>query len=140
MQLSNNFSLEELIHSNTAIAKKIDQTPSAEVIENLTLLARQVLQPIRIKFGPVKISSGYRSEKLNKALKGAKNSQHVTGNAADIDLGKEMNKQVFEWIRENLDWDQLIDENDFSWVHVSIVAKGNRREVLQMKDGKYIKL
>lgn len=126
MNLSPNFSLSELVNSQTAVRKGIDNTPTPEVVANLKDLAVNVLQPVREHFGkPVVISSGYRSPKLNAAVGGAKNSDHMTGCAADIEIPGVPNKVVAEWIAKNLKFSQLILEgakaNDPSagWVHVS---------------------
>jgi hypothetical protein len=122
-----NFELHEFIDPK-------DETPTFEQIENLISLITFVIQPARtwIKL-PFKINSGIRSVKKNKAIGGAENSQHILGQACDIDLGsKELNKKLFFCIKENLPFDQLINENDFSWIHVSHKSKGNRKQVLKL--------
>ena len=97
MQLTKNFTLEELVHSDTANAKGIDNTPTQEIIDNLKELAENVLQPIRDKWGkPLTVNSGYRCKELNKAVGGVSTSQHQKGKAADIEAGtNEDNKELF---------------------------------------------
>lgn len=137
MKLTEHFSLEEMIKSQTGARKGIDNTPPPEVIESLKALCENVLEKIRIHFGrPVTVNSGYRGPKLNKAIGGAKSSQHMTGQAADIEIAGISNKVLFCWIRDNLNFDQLILEfhkegvPDSGWVHVSWNSKGNRKQVL----------
>lgn len=139
MKLSKNFSLAEATRSETAKRLGIDNTPSEAVIEHLKALAENVFQPIRDHFKkPIHIASGYRSEALNRAIKGAKNSQHMTGQAIDIDMDHTdiTNAEVFHFIKDNVDFDQLIwefgtDENP-AWVHVSYRNDGtNRGRVLK---------
>ena len=115
------FTLDELAHSNVARTKRIDNTPNEQQKKALVALVDNVLDPLRDLFGkPVLVSSGFRSNDLNRAVGGAATSQHMKGEAADIYTGtKEGNKKLFELIRDNLPFDQLIDEKDFSWVHVS---------------------
>lgn len=139
MQLSDNFTLEELIRSNTADSKGIDNTPCDEIIENLQYLAETVLQPIRERYGrPISITSGYRCEKLNKAVGGVSNSQHKSGQAADIDVGdKEDNKELFNIIEDmvncsEIEVDQLLDEAKYKWIHISKKKSGNRNQILHL--------
>jgi zinc D-Ala-D-Ala carboxypeptidase len=118
--------------------------PTPEHIENFKILAAKVFEPIREHFGvPIRISSGYRSKELNKCVGGSSTSQHSSGEAIDIDQDYTTitNKQVFEYIRDNLTFDQLINEFDYSWVHVSYKANGKQRgEVLEAyKVGKVTK-
>ena len=136
MKLSKNLSLSEVIKSNTAIKNGIDNSPTLEHLNNLEILAEKIFQPIREHFGlPIGISSGYRSKALNKVIGGSKTSQHCSGQALDLDAdiyGKVTNKEIFEFIRDNLDWDQLINEYNYSWVHVSYKnKKENRKQVLK---------
>jgi len=144
MQLSKNLALSEVTRSETAKRKGISNMPTPEHIENFKKLAENVFQPIREHFGvPIRISSGYRSEALNKAIGGAgkmvngkyvPSSQHCTGEAIDIDMdGTSItNKQVFDYIKDNLDFDQLIYEFGTStnpdWVHVSYESTGKQRK------------
>ena len=94
-----------------------------------------VLDPLREWWGkPLIVSSGYRCPELNAAVKGSRTSQHMSGQAADIDTGdRQQNKLLFEYIKKNLPYDQLIDESNFAWVHVSYRADGNnRKQVLKL--------
>jgi len=140
MLLSKNLSLREATKSVTAIRKGIDNEPSIEVIDNLQSIARYVFQPLRDFFRvPIGISSGYRSDELNDAIGGSRRSQHITGQALDIDAdiyGKVSNRQIFDYIKDNLEFDQLIwefgDDNNPAWVHVSYKKDSeNRMEVLR---------
>lgn len=140
MQLSKNLSLAEVVRSESAKRRGINNIPTAEHLENLKELALNVFQPIRDHFKtPIHISSGYRSRILNNAVNGAAKSQHCSGQAIDIDVdGTSItNKQVFDYIKENLDFDQLIfefgtDKNP-DWVHVSYSKDNNRKQVLRAK-------
>ena len=135
MQLSKNLALSEVTSSNTAKRKGISNMPTPEHIENFKKLAENVFQPIREHFDvPIKISSGYRSAALNKAIGGASSSQHCSGEAIDIDMdGTSItNAQVFNYIKDNLVFDQLIwefgtDKNP-DWVHVSYESTGKQRK------------
>jgi len=137
MQISKHLTLAELTKSNTALRLKIDNTPTAEHLENLKIVANNVFEPLREHFGvPIAISSGYRSEALNTAVKGSITSQHCKGEALDIDadiFGKITNKQIFDFIKNNLVFDQLINEYNYSWVHVSFKKIGNRKQILSIK-------
>lgn len=130
------FSLRELSRSATADRKGIDNTPPASAVGNLTALVDKVLDPLREWYGkPVTVNSGYRSSELNRAVGGVTSSQHLTGQAADIDThSKSENRKLFDYIAENLDFDQLIWENGGAWVHVSYRADGkNRRQILKIR-------
>lgn len=127
------FSIDELSKSSTAIARKLDNTPSKEVITNLEALVDNVLDPLREIYGkPIIVTSGYRSPEVNRSVNGATSSQHVKGEAADITVGtKEGNKWLFNIIKDKLPFDQLINEHDYSWVHVSYKNNNqNRKQVL----------
>ncbi|MFK1989956.1 D-Ala-D-Ala carboxypeptidase family metallohydrolase, partial [Bacteroides fragilis] len=102
------FTIKELSHSDTAVARGIDNTPTGEVVHNLTELVENVLDPLREKYGkPIRVSSGYRSAVLNRSVNGATSSQHQLGQAADITVGsKEGNRRLFEIIRKDLPFDQ----------------------------------
>ena len=135
MQLSKNLVLAEVIRSETAKRKGISNIPTPEHIENFKKLAENVFQPIRDHFGvPIYISSGYRSKALNKAVGGSLSSQHCQGEAIDIDMdGTSItNKQIFDFIKDNLVFDQMIwefgtDKNP-GWVHVSYESTGRQRK------------
>lgn len=137
MRLTQHFSLEELTASATATAKGIKNVPDTQAVVNLTALCVMVLEPLRKWWGKeVKIGSGYRCKKLNLAVGGVSNSQHMTGQAADlcIDGDRQKGLKWFEYIRRNLVFDQLIWEHNAKgtfWVHVSYNAQGgNRRQVI----------
>ena len=128
------FTIQELTKSATAQRKCINNTPDTTVTANLTALIDKVLDPLRTAYGaPIIVTSGYRCEKLNKVVGGAASSQHVKGQAADIRSVKDsrdQNKRLFDLIRElKLPFDQLINEYDYDWVHVSYGPR-NRRQVL----------
>jgi hypothetical protein len=135
MQLSKHLSLAEVMRSDMAKRKGINNMPSKEHIENFKLLAEKVFEPIREHFGvPIHISSGYRSKALNTAIKGSLSSQHCSGEAIDIDMdGTSItNAQVFKFIKDNLNFDQMIwefgtDKNP-DWVHVSYESTGKQRK------------
>ena len=129
-KISKNFSLEEFTHSDTAIKQKISNIPNIKQEKSITLLACRVLQPARDVFGKsITISSGFRSPQLNKIVGGSATSQHCAGEAADLKC--ENNKLLFEIIRNNCKFDQLINEYDYSWIHVSYREGSNRGEVLR---------
>jgi hypothetical protein len=137
MKISKHLTLAELITSQTATRKRIDNTPSPQVIANLKLIAEKVFEPLREGLGkPIRISSGYRSPALNKAIGSrAKNSQHTTGEALDLQgVGGLKNSEIFNFIKENLTFDQLINEypvnGEPSWIHVSFKKSGNRNQTL----------
>lgn len=125
------FTIEELTFSQTARRSSIDNTPTKEVEANLKALVENILDPLREHFGrPVTISSGYRGPKLNKAVKGSKTSQHCFGQAADLSVHGVPDREVCEWIKKNLPFDQLILEfPENGWVHVSYSDR-HRRETL----------
>lgn len=138
MKLSKNLTLEEVTNSLTAKRLGINNQPTPEHLENLKSLAQNIFQPIREYFNkPINVSSGYRSKELNEAIPGAsKTSQHSKGEALDLDQDsmntKITNKMVFDFIKDNLEFDQLIwefgtDQNP-DWVHVSYKSKGSQRK------------
>lgn len=129
------FTIEEMTKSSTATAKHIDNTPNQTAIDNLTKLIEIVLDPLREWYGkPIRVNSGYRCKVLNKAVGSkAKNSQHLYGEAADITVGsKTENEKLFNYIKDNLPFDQLINESNFSWVHVSYREGRLRKQVLAL--------
>jgi hypothetical protein len=135
MQLSKNLSLAEMTRSDSAKRLGISNEPTIAHLSNMRKLAENVFQPIREHFGvPIYISSGYRSKALNSAIKGSsKTSQHSKGEAMDIDMDNTQitNAQIFEFIKSNLSFDQLIyefgDDKNPDWVHVSYSATGKQR-------------
>ncbi|MGM9704377.1 MAG: D-Ala-D-Ala carboxypeptidase family metallohydrolase [Prevotella sp.] len=131
IMLSPHFSLRELIASGTAIRRRIDNTPQPEHIERLTALCTNVLEPLRRRFGVIRVTSGYRSPELNRAVGGAPSSQHMLGEAADINVsGRETGTKMYEYIRRNLPYDQLLFEHRSKsgvyWLHVSYRGTDNR--------------
>lgn len=141
-QFTKNFSYDELIASATAKRLGLDNTPNEEEKEKLRKLAEDVLQPIRDAWrSPIVINSGYRAEAVNKAVGGAKNSQHRLGEAADISIGgKERNKKLFNFINKliqkgTIKVGQLIDEYNYSWIHVSLPRTNGKpnNQVLHLK-------
>ena len=133
-QISKSFVLEEFTKSDTAKAKGIVNAIGQTEVVNLCALVHQVLQPLRDAMGhQVKIGSGYRCPRLNAEVGGVKNSQHMTGEAADLCIDGDMakGKRWFEWIKANCNFDQLIWEHNAKgtyWVHVSYRASGNNRK------------
>lgn len=128
------FTINELTKSSTAEQKKINNTPSVGHEQNLIALIENILDPLRKAYGkPIIVTSGYRSNILNKAIGGAKNSQHQYGFAADIRSvsdSKDENKKIFE-LAKNLPFDQLIDEHNYDWIHISYSPK-HRRQILHL--------
>lgn len=139
IQFTKNFSLHELLLTSHRKFDEEQYNPPAEIIENLRALCVTILQPVRDALGsPVNLNSGYRCPSLNRAIGGAKNSQHMTGHAADIIDLNNGNEKLFKKIKElNLPFDQMIDEFGFRWVHVSFDPARNRRQILQaVKNGR----
>jgi len=135
MKLSKNFALSEITHSNTAKRLGIDNEPTEKHLQNMQHLVDNILQPLRDSIGPIRISSGYRNPSLNRAIGGSVSSQHCKGEALDIQfwqMGKMMNELIYEWILDSgLEFDQMINEFDFSWIHISLKSKDNRKQVLE---------
>jgi len=146
VRLSENFTLQEYIKSQTALRQGIDNTPSDEHLEKAKELFENVVQPVRNNFGPTVINSGYRGPELNAAVGGSEKSQHCKGEAVDIECPGTANYEIAKWIEDNLDFDQLILEfytpgiPDSGWVHVSYKSEGNRKSVLtaMKEDGKTV--
>jgi hypothetical protein len=138
MQLSENLTLAEVIKSSTAKRLGIDNTPTEEHLNNLKLVAKNIFQPLREHFKkPINVSSGYRSKALNDATPGSSpTSQHCSGEALDLDQDSMAtgitNKMVFDYIKNNLNFDQLIWEfgtdSNPDWVHVSYESSGRQRK------------
>lgn len=141
MRLTPNFTLREMSKSSYAARNGIDNTPRDDVVDALRALCLNVLQPIRDHFGkPVRVNSGYRSPALNAAIGGSKTSQHMKGEAADIEIDGVDNLELAMWIRDNLPFDQLISEcyepgdPSSGWVHVSFKL-ANRGQALTYQSG-----
>ena len=139
MKLSAHFALVEFTRSESAKREGLDNTPTAEHLENLKTLCEKVLEPIRLRFGSINISSGYRGKMLNHFIGGSVSSDHCLGRAADIDMDDSgtgiTNTEVFNYIKDNLDYDQLIWEfgtkEKPDWVHVGYRGKDNRKQTLR---------
>lgn len=146
MNLSKNLTLKEVTKSNTADRYGISNQPNAEHLENLKQVAENVFQKVREHFGvPIYVSSGYRSQRLNKKVKGSVTSDHCKGKALDLDadvFGGVTNAEIFHYIKDNLEFKQLIwefgNEENCNWVHVSFDPNNNKKTVLRtLKGGGY---
>ena len=136
MRLSKNFTLPEIIHSNTAKRLGINNAPNKEHLKNMQVLVRDLIQPIRDALGPIRISSGYRNPELNRAIGGSTKSQHCKGEALDLQYwskGKMSNKEIYDWVvKSGIEFDQMINEFDYSWIHISLRSNGkNRKQILE---------
>jgi zinc D-Ala-D-Ala carboxypeptidase len=149
MNLTKNFTLEEMTKSETALRHDLENTPGEQEISSMKLLAEKVLQPVRDHFGKgVKVNSGFRNQDVNQKVGGSRNSDHIRGQAADIEIPGIPNAELAEWIKDNLEYNQLILEfytpgvPDSGWVHVSYIPEANRNQVLTAtkKDGKTVYL
>ena len=134
MKISKHISYKEGVKSNTALRRGIDNTPGSYEQQNMEITAEKVFEPLREWVGgPIKINSFYRCEELNRAIGGSSRSQHCEGRAIDLDdtFGHKTNAEMFEYIRKNLSFDQLIwefgDDNNPAWVHVSYVSEDQNR-------------
>lgn len=145
-KISKHISYREGVYSNTADRKGIENIPNDDQLANMKLIAEKVFEPLRnFVGGPIKINSFFRSVKLNRAIGGSAKSQHCKGQAIDIDdtFGTAINVVMYRWIKENLDFDQMIwefgDDKNPNWVHVSYVSEDkNRNRCLKAykEDGK----
>ena len=144
--ISKHISEKEATKSVTALRLGIDNTPDGDTLNNMKIVAEKVFEPLREYVGgAIKINSFYRSSALNEAIGGSTRSQHCKGQAMDIDdiYGHKTNKEMFTWIKDNLDFDQMIwefgNEDNPDWVHVSYVSEDkNRKKILKAvrDDGK----
>lgn len=137
MQLTKNFTLEELTYSTTAKKNGYSEqfVQPQEIVDNLKKFAEKVLQPLRDAYGAgIQINCGFRCKRLNDAVKGAPTSQHMQGKAADITAGNvHKNKELFDLaISLKLPFDQLIDEQGYSWIHISYDETRNRKQILHL--------
>ena len=136
MNLSRNFTLQELTKSDTAIRKNIDNNPNADQIEKLKALCENILQPVRDHYGRVKVTSGFRSMQLCIAIGSSANSQHAQAEAADFECIGVDNAELADWIHDNLPYDQLIveyykpGEPNSGWIHCSYTDKNPRKQFL----------
>ena len=139
MAISEHISYKESVYSRTATRLDINNEPNDEQMDNMCLIAQEVFEPLRMWVGgPIKINSFFRSPELNKAIGGSGKSQHCHGQAIDLDdtFGRATNAEMYEFIKEHLDFDQMIwefgNEDNPDWVHVSYVSeKENRNRCLQ---------
>jgi hypothetical protein len=143
--ISKHISDKEGRHSNTAIRRSIDNIPNDEELANMKVLAEKVFEPLREwAGGPIKINSFFRSAELNEAIGGSSRSQHCKGQAVDLDdtFGHRTNAEMYHYIKENLDFDQLIwefgDDENPNWIHVSYVSEDDNRNrcLLAYKEGR----
>lgn len=132
--ISKHITLREATYSPTALRLGISNKPDEIVLKNMKLVAEKCFEPLREWYGkPIKINSFYRCNSLNNAVKGSPTSEHVKGMAIDMDAGsKEENKKLFEWCKKNLTFTQLINEYDFSWVHISYNENKLKNEILKI--------
>jgi len=133
--ISKHISYDEATISPTALRLGIDNTPPDNILEAMKVVSESCFEPIREWYGkPIKVNSFYRCPELNKAVKGSATSQHVKGEAIDITAGsRDENKKIYEWAKANLIFDQLINEYNFSWVHISFKKGNNRNQTLVIK-------
>ena len=139
MSISKHISYKEGVYSRTATRLGIKNNPNAEQMKNMVAIAEEVFEPLRVWVGgPIKINSFFRSPELNKAIGGSGKSQHCHGQAIDLDdtFGRATNAEMFEFIKEHLDFDQMIwefgDDDNPDWVHISYVSeKENRNRCLK---------
>ena len=138
MNLSKNFTLAEMMRTSS----KYENIATAENIANMKALCTYVLQPLRDWYGKsIKVNSGFRSPLVNKSVGGSATSEHKTGHAADITAGSNgENKKLFDYIRDNLEFGQLINEYDYSWIHVSYNPTRQRNEVWEKTSKGYKRL
>ncbi len=134
MKISDHITYAEAIHSNTAKRKSIDNTPSEVQVLSMKLLSEKIFEPLRKWVGgPIKVNSFFRSVTLNEAIGGVASSQHCKGQAIDIDdvYGYKSNAEMYKWVKENLDYDQMIWEfgtdTQPNWIHISYVSKEENR-------------
>jgi hypothetical protein len=146
--ISEHISYKEGVYSNTATRRGINNTPDDEQLNNMELIAGKIFEPLRKWVGgPIKINSFFRSPELNTAIGGSSKSQHCKGQAIDIDdtFGKATNAEMYNWIKENLNFDQMIwefgDDDNPAWVHVSYVSEEENRNrcLLAYKENKKTK-
>ena len=134
--ISKHISYKEGVYSTTALRRNIENKPNEEQLANMKLIGEKIFEPLR-KYvgGPIKINSFFRGADLNKAIGGSTTSQHCKGQAMDIDdtFGHKTNADMYRFIKENLDFDQMIwefgDDNNPNWVHVSYVSPDKNRKV-----------
>jgi hypothetical protein len=135
MKISEHISFDEATFSQMALRLGINNIPSETELASMRLVADMCFEPLREWYGkPIKINSFFRNQELNTAVKGSTTSQHCKGEAIDMSAGsKEENKKIFDWCKANLIFDQLINEYDYSWVHISYKLGMNRNQTLTIK-------
>jgi len=133
--ISKHITIEEATFSAKAVSNKISNVPNEAQLKAMQLVAEKLFEPLRVWYGkPIKINSFFRSLEVNKLVGGSATSQHCKGEAIDISAGsKSENKKLFDYVCKNLDFDQCINEYDFTWVHISYKPKGNRKQILVIK-------
>tara|TARA_B110000902_G_scaffold68605_1_gene81335 strand:+ start:74 stop:529 length:456 start_codon:yes stop_codon:yes gene_type:complete len=135
MRLSKNFVLSEITRSNTAKRLGIDNGPDKNHLRSIQRLITNLIQPMRDALGPIRISSGYRNPNVNRAIGGSTKSQHCKGEALDLQFwkdGKICNKEIYDWVlSSDVEFDQMINEFDFAWIHISLKKEDNRKQVLE---------
>ena len=134
MRISKHISYTEATDSNTAKRLGIDNTPDEITLANMRLAAKKCFEPLREWYGkPIRVNSFYRSLALNRAVKGSRTSEHVKGMAMDLTTGsKAENKKLFDWCKKNLIFTQLINEYNFSWVHISYNENNLKKQILKI--------
>ena len=135
MRLSKNFVLSEVTRSNTAKRLGIDNAPKNDHLKSMQRIISELAQPMRDALGPIRITSGYRSPELNRAIGGSNKSQHCKGQALDLQFWKDgqmCNKEIYDWVlKSDIEFDQMINEFDYAWIHISLKEKKNRKQVLE---------
>jgi hypothetical protein len=134
--ISKHISLEEAIESPTALRLGIKNMPNEEELETMKYVAEHLFEPIREWYDkPIRINSFYRCRELNKAVKGSLTSGHVLGDSIDITGGNKVeNKKIFDFIKNSgLEYNQIINEYDYTWVHISLKKSGNKKQILVIK-------
>ena len=133
--ISKHITKEEATYSESAVKNKVSNVPNEVQLEAMQHVAVNLFEPLREWYGkPIKINSFFRSLEVNKLVGGAATSQHCKGEAIDISAGsKEENKKLFDYVCKNLNFDQCINEYNFTWIHISLKKSGNRKQVLVIK-------
>ena len=135
-RISKHITLQEATESQTALRLGIKNIPNEEELEAMKYVAKNLFEPIREWYDkPIMVSSFYRCRELNKSVKGSLTSGHMLGNSIDITAGKKAeNKKIFDFIKlSGLDFDQLINEYNYTWLHISLKKSGNRKQILVIK-------
>lgn len=135
MKISEHITLHEATISQTAIRHGINNMPDEHILINMKIVAERCFEPLRRWYGrPIRVNSFYRCPELNKLVKGSPTSQHCNGEAIDITTGsRDENKRLYEWCKANLIYDQLINEYDYSWIHISFKLRDNRNMAFEIK-------